>query len=92
MFNRDNAIGLLLLGACVVVGGYMVYAIATGTSIAFHLNGTVGWILGIAFFGLIIYGMVTSGVFRRFGRGSQGRQWPDPNTGRRTWWDRVRGR
>ncbi|MGI8486884.1 MAG: hypothetical protein ACR2OU_21825 [Thermomicrobiales bacterium] len=92
MFNRDNAIGLILLGVCAAVAAYMIYTITTGNKFAFQINETVGWVLGIAFFGLVIYGMFTSGTFRRFGRGGQQRQWPDPNTGRRTWWDRMRGR
>jgi len=96
MFNRDNAIGFLLLGVCAVVAGYLVYAIATGERLRLQVNGTVGTVLTLLFFGLIIYGMVSSGVFRRFRGGSseQGRQWPDPQAGRsrKSLWDRLRGR
>jgi heme A synthase len=99
MFNRDNAIGILLLGFCALVGGYMVYVIATGKRVSIHLNGTAGLVLTLVFIGLIIYGIVRSGTFSGFGGGNRdgrGRQWPDPRTGqsgqRRSWWDRLRGR
>jgi len=90
MFNRDNAIGVVLLGLCAVVAGYMLYAIVTGRSIQLHISNSIGTLLGVAFIGLLIFGFVSSGGFRRFGR--RGRQWPDPNTGQRSWWDRLRGR
>lgn len=94
MFNRDNAVGLLLLGVCAVVAGYMVYVISTGKRVSLQINPTVGVILMVAFFGLLIYGFVSSGRFRRSGDRSRGRQWPDPNTGsgQRSLWDRLRGR
>ncbi|HEU0166052.1 MAG TPA: hypothetical protein VFQ54_13475 [Thermomicrobiales bacterium] len=97
MFNRDNAIGMLLLGFCVLVGGYMVYVIATGKRVSIHINGTTGVVLTLVFIGLIIYGIAKSGTFSRFGGGNRGgRQWPDPQTGqsgrRRSLWDRLRGR
>lgn len=95
MFNRDNAVGMIFLGLCVLVGGYMVYAIATGKRISLTINGTVATVLTLLFIGLIIYGIVKSGTFSRFGGGNRGgRQWPDPRTGQghRSWWDRLRGR
>jgi len=94
MFNRDNAIGLLLLAVCAVVAGYMVYVITTGNRVSLQINPTVGVTLTVAFFGLLIYGFISSGGFRRFGGRSRDRQWPDPNTGsgQRSLWDRLRGR
>lgn len=79
MFDRDDLIGLLLLGLCVAVGGVLVYGIATGTRFRFDGPGWLGWVLLILFLGAGLYGLLTAA----------GRRWPDPRTGRegwRRWW------
>lgn len=80
MFERENAIGLLLLGLCLATAGVLVYGIATGTRLRFTGPTWVGVLLAVVFVGGALYGT--------FGRG---RRWPDPLVGRarRRWpWSR----
>lgn len=94
MFGRENIIGTLLLLCCGVVASILVYSIVTGERLSFDLPPLVTNVVGIAFIGLLILGFVRSGFFRRFrGDGSgSGPQWPNPGTGQRSLWDRLRGR
>jgi heme A synthase len=92
MFNRDNAIGILLLALCTVVAGIMIYYISIGERPSLSVPPAVAWILGIVFVGLLLYGFVQGGLFRRLRGGQGGPQWPDPNTGRKSLWDRLRGK
>ena len=80
MFEREDVIGLLLLGLCVAVGGVLVYGIVTGTRFRFTGPSWVGVVLGVVFIGGLLYGLLTSG-----------RRWPHPlaGRGRRRWpWSR----
>lgn len=80
MFDRENAVGFLLLGLCTAVGGVLVYAIVTGERFRFTGPGWLGVLLLVVFVGASLYGL--------FG---PGRRWPDPFTGllRRRWpWKR----
>jgi len=89
--SRDNLVGIAFLGVCGVVAAFLIVAIITGERPRLSLNPVVGTALGIAFFGLVLYGMFGG----RRNRGSFGqRQWPDPQTGRprKSLWDRLRGR
>lgn len=94
--NRDNLIGVLFLVFMGVLALILVQAIVTGERPDIQISPTVGTILTVLFFAGIIYGLWQSGTVQRwFGRGDRrggGPQWPDPNTGRRTLWDRLRGR
>ncbi len=93
--NRDNMIGGLFLVFMGVLAAILIRAIATGERPDITISPAVSLILTVLFIGGIIYGMWQSGIFSRwFGgdRNSGGRQWPDPQTGRRSWWDRLRGR
>ena len=91
MFNRDNAIGLLLLGFCVVLAAIMLRYIAIGETPRFNLPQPWSGILGIVFVGLLLYG--ARDQIRRFMRGDDsGPRWPDAGTGRKSIWDRLRGR
>lgn len=84
MFDRDDLIGLLLLGLCVAVGGVLVFGIATGTRFRFTGPGWLGGLLLVLFLGGGLYGLVTG----------PGRRWPHPLTGRdrwRRWWPWSRG-
>lgn len=90
MFNRDNAIGFLLLGFCAVVAAILLYSIATGERMRLDLPSWATWALGIGFVGLLIYGMVSNFRSRRSSGG--GRAWPDPQSGERSLWDRIRGK
>lgn len=83
MFDRDNLVGVLLLGVCGVVAAILIYAIVTGRSFSFSGPSWLGPVLLLVMVGLLVYGFVSSGGFRRLGRG---RQWPDPQTGRRWRW------
>lgn len=84
MFERDDVIGLLLLGLCVAAGGVLVFGIVTGTRWEYTGPGWLGWVLAILFIGGGLYSM------RGLGRG---RSWPDPQTGReRRRWPWSRGR
>ncbi len=79
MFDRDNAIGFLLLGLCVAVGGVLAYGIITGTRVEFSGPRWLGTVLTIVFIGAGLYGFASR------------RRWPDPLTGRgrRRWpWTR----
>jgi hypothetical protein len=90
MLNRDNAVGFILLGICAVIALVMIGSIVSGERIRLSINPVLGTILGVGFIGLILFGMFSG---RRGGGGPMGqRQWPDPQTGRRSWWDRLRGR
>jgi hypothetical protein len=92
MFGRDNLIGMLLLLFCGVVVVILLWSIATGEQLSVNVPPVVGWIIGILFIGGIIYGFTQGSLFRRLRGGQGGRQWPDPNTGRKSLWDRLRGR
>lgn len=85
--NRDNLVGVLFLVLMGVLAAILIRAIVTGERVTMDLPPGAGIALGIAFFVLIIVGMRRGGMF-----GRRGRQWPDPRTGARSWWDRLRGR
>jgi hypothetical protein len=90
--ERDNLIGVLFLVLIGVLAVILLRAIATGERVTLDLPPGVGIALGIVFFALVFVGIGRSGMFGRwFGRG-RGRQWPDPQTGGKSWWDRLRGR
>ncbi len=72
MFDRENAIGLLLLGLCVAVGGVLVFGIGSGTRFRFTGPDWLGWVLMIAFLGAALFGF----------RSGPGRRWPHPQAGR----------
>jgi hypothetical protein len=92
MFNRDNAIGIVLVAICAVVAGVMLYYIGIGERPRLDFGTFGNLAIGALFFGLILFGVIKSGVFGRMRRGQRGPQWPDPGTGRKSWWDRLRGR
>jgi hypothetical protein len=92
MFNRDNAVGFVMLGLCAVVAGVMVFYIITGDRPTLDLPPVLSGIVGILFFGLIIFGFIRSPLFQRLRGGQGGKQWPDPGTGQKSLWDRLRGK
>lgn len=84
MFERDDLIGLLLLGLCVATAGILVYSISTGTRFRFTGPGWLGGVIIAVFIVALLYGMFTG----RFGSGGR---WPHPmgGRGRRRWpWSR----
>ena len=93
MFDRENIVGVVLLGVCLVLAGVLLYAIGSGEQLRISVPGWLGLVLTVVFLGLLIYGFVSSGGFGRF-RGGGGREWPDPQTARwRRWrwpWQRDR--
>ena len=58
VFNRENAIGLVLLLLCGVVALVLLYSIATGTRFRFDGPSWVGTALVILFIGGTIYGFL----------------------------------
>lgn len=92
MFNRENAVGFVLLGLCSVIAGIMVYYIIVGERPAVDLPPALSFLIGALFFGLLIYGFIRSPFFQRLRGGQGGRQWPDPGTGQKSLWDRLRGK
>jgi hypothetical protein len=82
MFQRENAIGLLLLGLCAFMAGVLIYSIVTGTSFEYTGPRWIITVLSILFIAGIFYGL-----FSGRGRGGRGR-WPDPMTGRKGWRNR----
>lgn len=88
MFKGENLIGVLLAGLCLIVAGIMIWAMATDRQLTYNGPGWLPWILMI-----IILGGSIWGVAQRFRGGNRGgAQWPNPNTGRRSLLDRVRGK
>ncbi len=87
MFDRENAVGFLLLGFCAVVAGVLIYSIQTGTQFRFTGPNWLGWALMLVFLGAIGYGFFTNRTRRRGPEGG-GPQWPDPTTGRPRGWRR----
>jgi len=92
MFNRENMVGFLLLGFCTVIAGIMVYFIIVGETPDVDLPPVLSFLMGALFFGLLIFGFIRSPLFQRLRGGQGGRQWPDPGTGSKSLWDRVRGK
>jgi hypothetical protein len=86
--NRDNLIGVLFLVLMGVLAAILIRAIVAGERVTMDLPPGAGIVLGIGFFVLIFIGLRRGGMLG--GRG--GRRWPDPRTGGRSWWDRLRGR
>jgi hypothetical protein len=66
MFNRENAIGSVLLLLCAVVAAALLFSIATGTQFRFDGPGWIGTALVILFIGASIWGFVKQ----------PGRRWP----------------
>ncbi len=77
MFDRENAVGFLLLGLCAAIAGALLWSIATGTQLRYTGPAWLGWLLAALFFGMLLYGVVRG---RRGGAGG-GRRWPDPRAG-----------
>lgn len=91
--DRDNLAGVLLLIGMGVMAAILLRAIVTGERLQLDLDPVVSTVLAVLFFGLILFGLGRSGMFGRFfGRRREGRQWPDPQTGGKSLWDRIRGR
>lgn len=90
MFNRENAVGILLLLVCGGVAVVLLYAIGTGERIRLDLPAWISWPLGITFIGLLLYGMFSNFRSRRSSGG--GHAWPDPQSGERSLWDKIRGK
>ena len=95
MFNRDNAVGIILLGLCAVSAGIMLYYIGSGTRPNLDF-GPAGAAIGfVLFVGLLLFGIMRTPFVRRLmGRNETppGQQWPNPGTGQKSLWDRLRGR
>lgn len=67
MFDRENAIGVILLLFCAAVAAVLLYSIGTGTRFRFTGPSWVGTALMILFIGAVV-----AGFFMRPGT----RRWP----------------
>jgi hypothetical protein len=86
--DRDNIIGAAFLILMGVLAAILIRAIVAGERLTMDLPAGAGWVLAIAFFVLIFVGLRRGGMFG----GGRGRSWPDPRTGGRSLWDRIRDR
>lgn len=66
MFNRENAIGFLLLALCGAVAVVLLFSIGSGTRFRFEGPSWLGTALVILFIGGTIYGFLLR----------PGRRWP----------------
>ncbi len=92
MRNKDNLVGFLLLGFCTVIAVIMLRYIIAGTTPTFNTPRPVSIVLIVVFIGLMIFGFSRGSLGRRLRGGQGGQQWPNPGTGQRSLWDRMRGR
>lgn len=90
MFKDGGFIGVLLAGLCVVVAGIMIWAMVTDRELTYNGPSWLPWILMVVILGGSIWGMAQR--FRGGVSGGSGNQWPNPNSGRRTLLDRLRGK
>jgi hypothetical protein len=90
MMNRDNLVGFIFLGICGVLVVYLLAAIAEGERLTWRGPGWLANAIVILGFGLVIFGLVRAVMGRRGDNPTH--QWPDPQTGKRSLWDRLRGR
>ena len=83
---RNNPVGVVFL----VLGGFMVvvmlWQIVTGERLRYTGPDWLAWLLLAVVLGGSIYALV-QGKSRK-----QDQQWPNPNAGRRSLWDRIRGK
>jgi hypothetical protein len=85
MFNdRENIIGVILLGLCVVIGAVMVWAIATDAKLEYTGPEWLAWLIAALFTGAVLYGLWQGFAGRRRSGGAP--QWPAPSGARRPWW------
>jgi drug/metabolite transporter (DMT)-like permease len=82
--DRDNIVGVLLLGLCAVIGGVMVWAIMTDTELEYTGPEWLAWAVGALFLAGTLYGLFVGFGGRRRSGGAP--QWPDVGSGRRPWW------
>jgi hypothetical protein len=83
---RDNPIGVAILAICAFVGVVIVWQIATGERLTYNGPAWLIWILAAILIGGSLYALFQGRI-----RGED-RQWPNPSSGRRSLWDRIRGR
>lgn len=88
MLRRENAIGLLLLLFCGVAAAIMIRAIITGEIPQVSFPPYIAWPIGIAFVGLLLFGIFQNVRSKR--SGGDGPAWPDPRSGQKTLGDRMR--
>lgn len=85
--DRDNLVGIILLGLCAFVALLGGYAIATGTRLTYNGPSWVITVLSLFLIGAFIYMLV--GAFRSRRQSGGGQQWPNPMTGNRPWWRSI---
>ena len=69
--DRDNFVGVLLLGMCALVAGVLIYSITTGTTFRYTGPGWLAWVLLALFLGGILASFARGR--RRGGDGDQPR-------------------
>ena len=75
MFDRENVVGLLLLGLCLAAGGIMLFSILTGTQLRYTGPGWVAVVLAVGFVGATLYALFTSRGRWRNPFAGGGRRW-----------------
>ncbi|CAN5705461.1 hypothetical protein BH23CHL5_BH23CHL5_27900 [soil metagenome] len=83
---RDNPIGVVILALCGVAGIVIIWQIITGERLRYNGPDWLAWILGIVIVGGSLY-MIFEARIR-----GRDQQWPNPGAGRRSLWDRIRGK
>jgi hypothetical protein len=83
---RNNPIGIVLVAACCVMIVALLWQIVTGDQLSYNGPNWIVWVLGTVMIGGSLYALF-QGKFRK-----QDQQWPNPGAGRRTLWDRIRGK
>ena len=93
MFNRDNAVGILLVGLCGVVVIALLIEIFTGYTFEYSGPQWLARIIALGGTGLVLF-MSFGALKRRFGRGGGpgtprgGPSWPQNDLPGRTNWPR----
>lgn len=85
--DRDNLVGIILLGLCAFVAFIGGYAIVTGNRLTYTGPTWILTVLSVFLIGAFIYMLV--GAFRARRRSGGGQQWPNPTTGNRPWWRNI---
>ena len=83
--SRDNAVGIVLLAVCGLALGVMLAYIRAGERPSYGGPGWLAAVLGVLFFGALIFGFIRNRGAGSFTRNDVGS--PDD-----TWWRRLRRR
>ena len=83
---RNNPVGVVFLVFGCVMVVIMLWQIVSGERLSYNGPAWLAWLLFAVVMGGSIYALV-QGRFRK-----QDQQWPSPTAGRKSLWDRIRGK